>query len=315
MTTPPICPVGEGVTPRAVFVGPEADVTVVAAVTGAGAEVVASSAVADAIVWLGYEPDDLRPHLHERIRWVQLSQAGINRWVAAGCVDERRLWTSAAGAFGEAVGERAVALLLATVHRLPAHARGRSWTRHVGNRLAGARVLVVGTGAIGRAVAVRVAALGAVALGLNRDGTATVPFSAVHPIREWPLVLDDVDHVVLAVPSTERTRRMVDAQALRRLPGHGVLVNVARGDLVVTDDLVRALRDGRLAGAALDVTDPEPLPDGHPLWDLPSVLVTSHTANPQPERTRLLAEHVGENVGRWLAGEPLLGQVDLRRGY
>jgi D-3-phosphoglycerate dehydrogenase len=298
-----------------VWVGPVADRTVVEAVTRAGGRVADEPAHAEAIVWLGYDPPELEPHLHDGVTWVQLAQAGVNRWLAAGLIDARRTWTSAAGAFGEVVGERATALLLAGVHRLPEHARSRRWTRHRGGSVAGSRVLVVGTGAIGQAVAHRLRALGSEAVGCNRDGRRVPPFAAVHAITGWPAPLAGVDHVVLAAPSTPQTRKLLDAAALAALPSHAVVVNVARGDLVDTDALVAALTDGALGGAALDVTDPEPLPEGHPLWELPAALVSSHTANPQPERTAHLAAHVGVNVARWVAGQPLHGIIDPARGY
>jgi phosphoglycerate dehydrogenase-like enzyme len=108
---------------------------------------------------------------------------------------------------------------------------------------------------------------------------------------------------------------MVDARALEAMEPHAWLVNVGRGGHVVTDDLVAALRAGAIGGAGLDVTDPEPLPDGHPLWDLPNCIITPHTANTLDMVVPQLRERIRENVRRFAAGEPLVGLVDPERGY
>jgi phosphoglycerate dehydrogenase-like enzyme len=121
--------------------------------------------------------------------------------------------------------------------------------------------------------------------------------------------------VVLALALTPDTTGLFDRRRLELLAPHGWLVNVARGAHVVTDDLVAVLAEGRIGGAALDVTDPEPLPDAHPLWAEPRCLITPHTANTPEMAVPLLAERVRENVRRWIAGEPLLGPVDPEAGY
>jgi phosphoglycerate dehydrogenase-like enzyme len=108
---------------------------------------------------------------------------------------------------------------------------------------------------------------------------------------------------------------VIDAAALRAMASHAWLVNVGRGAHVVTDDLVEALRAGLIGGAGLDVTEPEPLPDGHPLWDLPNCIITPHTANSLEMGLPLLAKRVTENLRRYAAGEPLIGLVDLDAGY
>jgi phosphoglycerate dehydrogenase-like enzyme len=288
---------------------------IAAAVEDAGGRLVAAIEDADALVWLGHDPTAFPTALPLGIGWVQLPQAGIERWLRTGVVDDGRLWTSAAGAFGGIVGERAVALLLAGIHRFPEHARGTTWDRMPSSRLPDATVLVVGTGAIGRSVAQGVRALGGTVIGMNRDGRAVPGFARMVGFDAWPHVCTTVDHVVLAAPATERTRGMVGQQAIDLLPDHAVLVNIARGTLVDTTAVTAALAAGRLGAACLDVTDPEPLPDDHPLWREPRALITSHTANPQPRRRELLARHIAANVARWCAGEPLEGVIDPTRGY
>jgi phosphoglycerate dehydrogenase-like enzyme len=121
--------------------------------------------------------------------------------------------------------------------------------------------------------------------------------------------------VVLALALTPETTGIIGAAELARMDGGAWLVNVARGPHVVTDDLVAALRAGAIGGAALDVTDPEPLPAGHPLWDLDNCLITPHTSNTWTMAEPLFAQRVGANVARYQRGEPLLGLVDPKLGY
>jgi D-3-phosphoglycerate dehydrogenase len=127
----------------------------------------------------------------------------------------------------------------------------------------------------------------------------------------WP----DAQHVVLATPATAATSRLIGRPQLEAMREDAWLVNVARGSVVDTDALVAALRTGQIAGAALDVTDPEPLPDGHPLWDLPNALITPHVATPPDAEARHFARRVRENVQRLAAGEELEGVVDPEGGY
>jgi phosphoglycerate dehydrogenase-like enzyme len=128
-------------------------------------------------------------------------------------------------------------------------------------------------------------------------------------------VCKDSDVLVLALALTPQTTGMVDAELLAGLPSHAWLVNIARGAHVRTDDLTDALISRRIAGAILDVTDPEPLPVGHPLWDLPNCLITPHAACPGEIARPYLLERVAENVGRFSTGRPLLGVVDPIAGY
>ncbi len=301
--------------PAAVFLGPQADPIVAAQVVAAGGRLVERPEDAAVLVWLSTDPATIDGYVRDGMRWVQLPQAGINRWLSSGIVDDRRVWTSAAGAFGPVVAERALGLLLAGTAALQEHARMTSWTRRRGTTLRGSTVLVVGTGAIGRHVAPLLQAFGADPVGMNRTGAAVEGFVEVEPFSAWPGACADVDHVVLAAPATPATFGMVDAAALRAMRPSGVLVNVARGELVDTDALVAALAGGEIAAACLDVTSPEPLPDGHPLWREPRALITSHTANPPRLRVEALAAHIGANVRRWLAGEALASVIDVDAGY
>jgi len=231
-------------------------------------------------------------------------------------IDADRVWTSAAGAYGETVADHAVALALAGRRRLQECARADSWSRSLeGRPLFGCTVAVVGAGAIGRAVIRLLAPWDCRIVAVTRSGRdveeadSSLPASALEEV--WP----QADVVVLAAPATDATRHLVGAPELARFRSDAVLVNVARGSLIDTDALVEALAAERLGCAALDVTDPEPLPDGHPLWDEQRALITPHVANTDDIRRRTLANFTRENIRRFAAGKELRGRIDPARGY
>jgi D-3-phosphoglycerate dehydrogenase len=287
-----------------------------AAVVGAGGQL-AAPADAEALVWLGKTGDDLRPSLHPGIRWVQLRAAGVETWLASGEIDDRRLFTSAAGIYAPNVAEHVLALMLAASRQLHVCARASTWNAKAGEGkvLHGATVGIVGAGGIGRAVIRLLEPFAVKIIAVTRSGRAvpgaTRSLAAKDVAEIWPVA----DYVVLAAPATEQTSKLVDAPSLKAMPEDAWIVNVARGSLIDTPALVTALEEGRIGGAALDVTDPEPLPDGHPLWHLPNVIVTPHVANPIPSRLARLADHVAANVRRFIEGKEPLGKVDLAAGY
>jgi len=269
------------------------------------------------LVWLGHDPDAL-PELPESVRWIQLSSAGVEQWVRAGTASGARTVTSATGAYGRPVAEHALALMLAADKGLAAFARARDWDgegRAETRALEGATVAIVGAGGIGRALIGLLAPFGAEVLAVTRRGHevpgAARTFAADRLEEVWPLA----HHVVIAAPATGGTRHLVGARELAAMREDAWLVNVARGSLVDTDALVSALREHSIAGAALDVTHPEPLPGSHPLWELPNALITPHVATPPEAERRHFAERVRLNVRRFAAGEPLEGVVDPEGGY
>jgi D-3-phosphoglycerate dehydrogenase len=292
------------------------DDAVLAAVRDGGAEVVDDAAQAEAIVWLEHDPSELLGLLHDGIRWVQLPWAGVERWMAEGVIDDARVWTSASEAYGDAVAEHVVALTHAGRRRLHAAARATSWdTDNGGPPLFGATMVIVGTGTIGRGVVRLLQPWGITFVGVSRSGRPVDGFARVVPAGELGSVLPDADVVVLAAPSTPDTAGMIGAAELAAMRPDAWLVNVARGTLVDTDALVAALREGAIAGAALDVTDPEPLPDGHPLWSEPRALITPHRANFGEAADAEMHALFARQIRRWIAGEEVSGRVDPARGY
>lgn len=270
------------------------------------------------MVWAG-GVDSFPTDLPDTVRWVQLPSAGVESWFAAGVIDNRRVWTSAAGAYARTVAEHAVLLLLAGVRALAEQVRATSWRKdgsdsRVGT-LYGSTVAIIGCGGIGRAMIPPLTAFGARILAVTRSGVLVPGADMTLPAARTREIWSRADHFVIAAPATTATRRLVDADALTRMNSTAWVVNIARGALIDTDALVSALKDGSIGGAALDVTDPEPLPDGHPLWTLPNAIITPHIANPASGLTALLADHVQANVERFAAGEPLHAIIDVEHGY
>lgn len=287
------------------------------AVRAAGGSVV-DVAEAEALVWsVPRDADRLAGVVADNpaIRWVQLPFAGVDAFVDV--LDHERAWTSAKGVYAEPVAELALSLVLATRREVARYAAAESWGSDHGEMLFGARVAVLGGGGISEVLLDLLAPF--------RCDTTVVRASArpvaghgdvpVVSFEDRDLALRDADVVVLALALTETTAGVLDAAALDLLADAAVVVNVARGRHVVTDDLVAALRAGRLAGAGLDVTDPEPLPDGHALWSMPNVVVTPHVGNTRAMGRRMLAAFLTDNVARYAAGEPVLGAVSVDAGY
>lgn len=300
-----------------IHLGPTTDIHLVRAIEQGGGVLVPLDQ-ADAVVWIG-PPESFPESLPDSVRWVQLPYAGVEPWFAAGVIDESRVWTSAAGAYANNVAEHGVMLLLAGLRALVEQVRATSWreTEFVPRMqtLAGATVAIVGCGAIGRAMIPSLTALGAEVLAVTRSGREVPGAAETVAAAQTPQVWSRADHVVLAAPATAATEHLVDATVLGQLAPSAWMVNVARGSLIDTDALVQALVEGSIGGAALDVTDPEPLPQQHPLWRLPNAIITPHVANPPPWLPDSLARHVSANIGRFAAGEPLLAVIDRERGY
>ncbi|MFC4605712.1 D-isomer specific 2-hydroxyacid dehydrogenase family protein [Rhodococcus kronopolitis] len=283
-----------------------------------GGGVLVPLAEAEAVVW-AQGPETFPDTIPDAIRWVQLPFAGIEPWLAAGVVDSARTWTSAAGAYSGSVAEHSIMMLLAGVRSLREQLAATSWRKdefdpRVGT-VRGSTVAIVGCGGIGRALIPYLAASGARVLAVTRSGTPVPGADETLPADRLDEVWARADHFVVAAPATAATHNLIGRPELARMSRSSWIVNVARGTLIDTDALVDALRAGTIGGAALDVTDPEPLPDGHPLWTLPNALITPHVANPATGLPRALADHVAGNVARFAAGEQLAGVIDPVAGY
>ncbi|QXJ26353.1 D-2-hydroxyacid dehydrogenase [Actinomadura graeca] len=252
-------------------------------------------------------------------RWVHIASAGVDRLLFPALVEADTVVTNSRGVFDEPIAEYVLGLVLAFAKDLPATLRlqdARRWRHRETERITGARALVVGTGPIGRAIGRRLTAAGLAVSGAGRTGRAADPdLGTVHPMERLDAALAEADYVVLAAPLTERTRDMIDAAALARMKPTARLVNVGRGQLVVEDDLIAALRAGRIAGAALDVFRDEPLPPASPLWGMPNVIVSPHMSGDATGWREDLVRVFAENLRRWTEGRPLRNVVDKDLGY
>ncbi len=303
-----------------IAVVPVEDDGVVEAVARGGGRVTGPEE-ADGIVWTDpMNPAGLRHVLESSpARWVQLPFAGIEKFVQAGVLDERRAWTCTKGAYGYACAEHALALMLAAARRLHDHLCAGSWGGRRGGvperMLRGESVVIVGTGGIGGELVRLLRPLQARIVAVNRSGRPLEGAERTVTTARLGDVVGEAGFVVLAAALTPETRHILDREILGRMHVRTWVVNVARGGLIDTDALVEALSQRLIGAAALDVTDPEPLPDGHPLWRLPNVIITPHVANTWEMALPELRAMVERNVRRFGAGEPLEGLVDVELGY
>jgi phosphoglycerate dehydrogenase-like enzyme len=301
-----------------IAVGPSERPDVVDAVLRGGGRIV-EFAEAEGCVWLDLgDLDGFRSRMHPGLRWVQLPAAGIERWIDHIAGDTERTYTAATGAYSPQVAEHTLALLLAGARLLHDNARARTWEgreAREGTTLFDEDVLIVGCGGIGEALIELLVPFRSRVIAVTRSGRTVEGAAESHAFEDLPQLWGRARFIVLSAPLTDETRHVVDAAALGRMRPDAWIVNVGRGELIDTDALVAAVTSDAILGAALDVTAPEPLPDGHPLWDLERILITPHTANPKPLLLARLAERIEGNVRRFAAGEPLVGEVTPGAGY
>jgi phosphoglycerate dehydrogenase-like enzyme len=242
------------------------------------------------------------------LRVLQVLSAGVEVWIDV--VPPGVVLCNGRGIHGGSTAELGFAGLLAVLHHLPAqveHQREQAWEGHLAESLWGKRVLIVGAGDIGQHFGAAARVFGAETTLIGRR-----PRAGVHPLAELPTLLPKHDVVLISLPMTPETAGLVDADFLAAMPDDAVLVNVARGGLVDTDALIAELSSRRLR-AFLDVTDPEPLPVGHPLWRVPNLLLTPHVGGGSVGWERRANQLVADQIMRLRAGQPLGNVVEA--GY
>lgn len=258
------------------------------------------------------------PHC-SRLRWVHVAAAGVDSLVFPELADSEVVVTNARGTFDRPIAEYVLGVVLAHAKQTHVGAdlqRQHVWRHRETRSVQGATAAVVGTGAIGRECARLLSAVGMRVRGFGRTPRQSDPdFGSVTPSSELVHHVADVDYLVMVAPLTPATRGLVDATVLDALPATAHLVNVGRGECVVTADLVEALRAGSIDGASLDVVDPEPLPADSPLWDLPGVHLTAHMSGDVSGWLDTLAWQFVDNAERWLAGDEPANVVDTRLGF
>ena len=286
------------------------------AVVRGGGEVAPISA-ARALVWADPSvPQDLPAVIDaasDNLEWVALPFAGIEPYVPY--MDIERTWTCARGVYARPVAEHVMATALAGMRGLVHYSRQTSWTGPRGQNLTDAAVTIVGGGGIATELINLLQGWNCTITVVRRSGEPMRGAQRTFTTRDLRIALSDADLVVLAVALTPETTNLMSDREFEAMQDHAWLVNVARGGVVDTDALVRALRSGEIQGAALDVTNPEPLPETHPLWAEPGVLITPHVGNTPEMGVPLLAKHIEDNVKNFLSGNPLEGVVDVAAGY
>ena len=254
-----------------------------------------------------------------RLRWIQSSSSGIGEWVRRlGLVESPITVTNAAGIHAAPLAEFVVFAMLYFARRWPRmvqEQRAHHWERCAIETLHGKTLGIVGLGRVGQHIACMAKPFGVRVIGTRRSASAIDGIDRVYAPNELSQVLQLSDYLVLIVPLTSETRALIGAQELAQLKSTAVLINIARGAVLDESALVEALRDGRIAGAALDVVAHEPLASDSPLWDMPNVLITPHSMSTAHDENARLVELFCDNLGRYLNSQPLRNQIDKVRGY
>jgi len=267
------------------------------------------------LVWTDYHQPTLLSEtlaLNPQLEWVQLPFAGVDAF--ASILDAPVRFTSAKGAYAEPVAEHALALCLALGRAIPERVLASSWGEKFAVSLYESRVLIIGGGGITQELFRLLAPFRCPVTVIRKHpslalGDYTFGFDELE--NQLPLA----DFVIIAAALTDETDGLFDSRKLALMKPSSFLVNIARGRHVVTSDLMSALKSGVIAGAALDVTDPEPLPVGHPLWDLKSCIITPHSADTPAQVKRMLAERIFLNVLAFHDAGDWIGLVDPTAGY
>ncbi|WP_425546468.1 D-2-hydroxyacid dehydrogenase [Amycolatopsis minnesotensis] len=258
-------------------------------------------------------------HAADRLRWLHIASAGVDPVLFPGLVDSDVVLTNSRGVFDDSIAEYVLGVILTFAKGIARSLdlqRENRWLHRESERIQGKRAIVVGTGPIGRSIARLLRAAGLRVSGAGRRAREDDPdFGTVHASGTLAGHLPEFDYVVAVAPLTEQTKGMFDAAAFAAMKPSARFVNVGRGELVVTGDLVTALRDGQLAGAALDVFETEPLPTDSPLWTMSEVLVSPHMSGDFVGWRNTLVEVFADNFQRWREGQPLRNVVDKSLGY
>lgn len=308
--------------PGPISVAPRESTLFVDAVHRGGSPVVPLSQDTRGLIWLSEKrADELAQILidYPQISWVQLPWAGVDGFAQLFREiehDSAPVFTSAKGSYSEPVAEHALMLTLAVLREIPSKSRAAQWaTERTGLSLYNNNVVIVGAGGITTELLSLLAPFRADVTVVRRKPIPMPGAHATITLDEFDSVLPDADVVILAAAATDDTRHILNERTLALLPAHAVVINIARGSLVDTDALARALRDEKLWGVGLDVTQPEPLPADHPLWSEPRCVITSHSADTPIMTAHLLASRISDNVAAFLSEQGLRGIVDTRAGY
>jgi phosphoglycerate dehydrogenase-like enzyme len=293
-----------------------------AAIALGGGVAVELADTTDGLVWTDSQsPEELGEILdsHPNLRWVQLPFAGVDnfREVFSNVLSSSRdvAFSSAKGAYREPVAEHALTLALALARVLPERIRAQSWGPKIAASLYDANVVIVGGGGIAEELIRLLQPFRSRITVVRRSPREMPGVGHIVPLAGLDAELPNADFVFLAAALTDETAGLFNASRFGLMKPTAYLINIARGAMVVSNALERALIEGLIAGAGIDVTDPEPLPDGHFLWSAPNLIITPHTADTPEMCVRLLSARIVENVSALKAEKPLSGLVNLKLGY
>jgi phosphoglycerate dehydrogenase-like enzyme len=269
------------------------------------------------LIWTDYSSPDALGELidaNPQLEWVQLPFAGVDAF--AKHLNKDVLFTSAKGAYREPVAEHALMLALALGRKIPTRVKASSWGKREAFSFYDSKVLLIGAGGISEELIKLLAPFRAeITVVRNKPDMALPGAKTVAGLERLDSLIPAADLVVVTCALTEQTRGLINYRRLGLFKPTAYLVNIARGPIVVSDDLLRALDEGLLAGAGLDVTDPEPLPNGHAFFGRDDLILTPHTADTKEIVTRLFATRIEHNVKAFLGHGQWLGKVDPTLGY
>lgn len=256
-----------------------------------------------------------------KLKWVQVLGSGVDGALFPEFVESQVILTSAKGFVGTHLADQTWALLLGLLRGIGRAVRERTWDnrmsiRHATWELSGRTLGIVGMGGTGLEVARRASGFEMEIIAVDPEAVATPSFvKSVRKMEGFYDLLAESDIVSICAPLTKETENLFDLSAFRQMKSHALLINVTRGRIVNGPDLIRALEDGLIGGAGLDVTPEEPLPSDSPLWDMPNVIVTPHVAGGSPIRQDRTVDLFCQNLERFLSGKPMVSQIDKRKGY
>jgi phosphoglycerate dehydrogenase-like enzyme len=300
-----------------VAIEPKSDPAYEQAVVSAGGEVATLSDQVSALIWTDYSaPEKLAQALEQnpQIEWVQLPFAGVDAFAEILSAPVR--FTSAKGSYKEPVAEHALALSLALGRKIPLRVKATSWGKREAVSFYDSNILIIGAGGIAEELIGMLKPFRAkISICRNQADAPLAGSQEVFGLDQLKDKISQADLVVIACALTDKTRGLFSMELFSKMKPTAFLVNVARGPIIKSTDLLDALDKGLLAGAAVDVTDPEPLPDGHPFFGRDDLIVTPHTADTKEIVMRHFALRVQQNVKAFLGQGPWIGEVDPERGY
>lgn len=300
-----------------VSISPKVDPQHVAAIEAGGGVFSELTPEVRGLIWTDYkDPQGLAQTIKDnpQLQWVQLPFAGVDAF--ASILDAKVRFTSAKGSYREPVAEHALALSLALARKLPLRIRASSWGKREIVSFYDSKVLIVGGGGITSSLVELLQPLRCdITVVRNRQAEAIAGVNLVIGLDSIQQHIGKADLVIIACALTEQTRGLFNYGLLSKMKPTSYLVNIARGPIVVSEDLLRALDERLLAGAGLDVTDPEPLPDNHPMFGRDDLIITPHSADDDETVARLLAVRISQNVRAFLGHAEWVGEVDPRLGY